>query len=189
MRIISGKYKGHPLVSFDADHIRPTTDRVKETLFNKLMFDVEGARVLDLFSGTGNLGLEALSRGAREVLFVEKHPKSIEILKKNLAKLKVPSDEYKIINKDVLSFLKSYEGETFEIVFADPPFTEKMAHKVMEEAAQSKVFGVQTLMAIESERRERMEEEYGDLERYDHREFGDKILSFFSKKRDKDEHE
>lgn len=189
MRIISGKYKGHPLVEFQADHIRPTTDRVKETLFNKLMFEIEGTRVLDLFAGTGNLGIEALSRGAREVVFVEKHPKSIEILKKNLAKLKVPSTDYRIINMDVLAYLKGYENEAYDIIFADPPFTEKMAHKVMEYASTSKAFGAQTLLTIESERKERMEDEYGDLERYDHREFGDKILSFFSKKRDKEGHE
>lgn len=189
MRIISGKYKGHPLVDFKADHIRPTTDRVKETLFNKLMFDIESSRVIDLFSGTGNLGLESLSRGAREVIFVEKHPKSIDILKKNLAKLKVPSSDFQIINKDVLIYLKSYQGEPFDIIFADPPFTEKMAHAVMEHACLSPAFGAQTLMAIESERRERIEDLYGDIERYDHREFGDKILSFFRKKKDKEGHE
>jgi 16S rRNA (guanine966-N2)-methyltransferase len=189
MRIISGKYKGHPLVEFEAEHIRPTTDRVKETLFNKLMFDIDGARAVDLFAGTGNLGLEALSRGAREVVFVEKHPKSIEILKKNLAKLKVPASNYKIIHMDVLAYLKAYENEPYDIIFADPPFTQKMAHKVMEYASTSKAFGAQTLLTIESERKERMEDVYGDLERYDHREFGDKILSFFSKKRDKEGHE
>lgn len=189
MRIISGKYKGHPLVDFKADHIRPTTDRVKETLFNKLMFDIEGARVADLFSGTGNLGLESLSRGAKEVIFVEKHPKSIEILKQNLAKLKVPTTDYRIINMDVLSYLKGYQGETFDIIFADPPFTEKMAHIVMEHVSKSQAFGPQTLMAIESERRERIEDLYTDIERYDHREFGDKILSFFSKKQHKEGHE
>ncbi|WP_413290071.1 16S rRNA (guanine(966)-N(2))-methyltransferase RsmD [Bdellovibrio sp. HCB337] len=189
MRIISGKYKGHPLVEFKADHIRPTTDRVKETLFNKLMFELEGTKVLDLFAGTGNLGIEALSRGAREVTFVEKHPKSLEILKKNLAKLKIPAVDYKIINADVLTYLKKYNDEPFDIIFADPPFTEKMAHAVMEHASLSQAFGAHTLLTIESERRERMEDLYGDLERYDHREFGDKILSFFSKKRDKESHE
>lgn len=189
MRIISGKYKGHPLVEFKADHIRPTTDRVKETLFNKLMFDIEGARALDLFAGTGNLGIEALSRGAREVIFVEKHPKSIQILRQNLEKLKVPKGDYHIVNMDVLSYLKNYKEEAFDIIFADPPFTEKMAHAVMEHASGSLAFGANTLLTIESERRERMEDLYGDLERYDKREFGDKILSFFSKKSDKEGHE
>lgn len=179
MRIISGKYKGHQLVAFKADHIRPTTDRVKETLFNKLMFQLEGARVLDLFCGTGNLGLEALSRGARECVFVEKNVKSIEITRKNIQKLKVPASDYRIINMDVLAYLKNYQGEAFDIIFADPPFTEKMAHSVMEAASGSAAFGSQTVLAIESERKERMEDKYGKLLRFDAREFGDKILSLF----------
>ena len=84
MRIISGKFKGRNLVSFKADHIRPTMDRVKETLFNKWMHEVDDSLFLDLFSGTGSLGLEALSRGARHVTFVEKSNKSIQIIKENL---------------------------------------------------------------------------------------------------------
>ncbi|MBV2168980.1 MAG: 16S rRNA (guanine(966)-N(2))-methyltransferase RsmD, partial [Bdellovibrio sp.] len=125
MRIIAGKYRGHQLVAFKADHIRPTTDRVKETLFNKLQFQIEGAKVVDLFCGTGNLGIEALSREASFCTFVEKNPKSLTITRQNLEKLKVPTSQYKIINMDVLGFLKAYQGEPFDIVFADPPFTEK----------------------------------------------------------------
>ena len=181
MRIISGKYKGHQLVSFSADHIRPTTDRVKESLFNMIQMQIEGARVLDLFSGTGNLGLEALSREAASVLFVEKNRKSIQILEKNLEKLKV-TDPYKILQKDVLSFLKSYEGEPFDLIFADPPFTEQMAHDVMLAADGSKVFHADTLMMIESARREKILDDYPHLTRYDVREFGDKVLSFFRQK-------
>ena len=185
MRIISGKYKGHPLIPFKADHIRPTTDRVKETLFNKLMFDIEGRTAVDLFAGTGNLGIEALSRGARHVVFVEKHPKSIEILRQNISKLKIPATEYSVIRADVLSYLKAYNEEPTDIILADPPFTEKMAHAVMEHASQSPLFGAQTLMTIESQSRERLDDLYGDIERYDRREFGDKILSFSRKKKDK----
>ena len=84
MRIIGGKYKGLYLTNFKADHIRPTTDRVKESMFNILQAQIEDARVLDLFSGTGNLGIEAISRGARHVTFVEKNKKSIQILKENI---------------------------------------------------------------------------------------------------------
>lgn len=181
MRIISGKYKGHQLASFQAGHIRPTTDRVKESMFNILMNDIEGARVLDLFSGTGSLGLEALSRGAREVTFVEKNKSSIDILRKNLAKLKV-TEPYQIIQKDVLSFLKSFKGDPFDIIFADPPFTEEMAHDVMLGASQSQIFQPSTIMLIESGRREKIEDDYETLIRYDVREFGDKFLSFFKKK-------
>lgn len=181
MRIISGKYKGHQLVSFHADHIRPTTDRVKESLFNIIQHATDGAKVLDLFSGTGNLGLEAMSRGAESVLFVEMNRKSIQILEKNLEKLKV-EEPYKIIQKDVLAFLKSYTGEPFDVIFADPPFTEAMAHDVMLAADQSRVFHPETLFMIESAKREKILDDYPTLTRYDHREFGDKVLSFFKKK-------
>lgn len=179
MRIIAGKYRGHQLVAFQADHIRPTTDRVKETLFNKLQFDIADSKVADLFCGTGNLGIESLSRDATFCTFVEKNPKSLTITRQNLEKLKVPAASYKIINMDVISFLKAYNGEAFDIIFADPPFTEKMAHAVMEAAAKSAAFGSHTLLAIESQAKERMEDRYGSLVRYSKKEFGDKHLSMF----------
>lgn len=182
MRIIAGKYRGHQLVAFKADHIRPTTDRVKETLFNKIQFQLEGAKVVDLFCGTGNLGLEALSRDASFCTFVEKNPKSLAITRQNIEKLKVPANQYRIINMDVIAFLKSYAGEVFDIILADPPFTEKMAHDVMLAASQSAGFGAHTVMAIESEKKERMEKEYGDLVRYDQKDYGDKYLNLFCHK-------
>lgn len=179
MRIIAGKYRGHQLVSFKADHIRPTTDRVKETLFNKLQFQMEGAQVADLFCGTGNLGIEALSRNAAFCTFVEKNPKSVAIARQNLEKLKVPSKDYKIVVMDVLAYLKSYQGEPFDVIFADPPFTEKMAHAVMEAAGGSAAVGPQTVLAIESLKQERMEERYGVLIRYNQKDYGDKYLNMF----------
>ncbi|MGZ3769179.1 MAG: 16S rRNA (guanine(966)-N(2))-methyltransferase RsmD [Bdellovibrio sp.] len=179
MRIISGKYRGHQLVAFKADHIRPTTDRVKETLFNKIQFQIEGAKVVDLFCGTGNLGIEALSRDASFCTFVEKNPKSLTITRQNLEKLKVPSKEYKIVNMDVIAFLKSYKGEPFDVILADPPFTEKMAHDVMEAMGHSTAFAEHTVIAIESQKKERMEERYGSLVRYDQKDYGDKYLNLF----------
>ncbi|KYG67226.1 16S rRNA (guanine(966)-N(2))-methyltransferase RsmD [Bdellovibrio bacteriovorus] len=179
MRIIAGKYRGHQLVAFKADHIRPTTDRVKETLFNKIQFQIDGANVADLFCGTGNLGIEALSRDAKFCTFVEKNPKSVAIARQNLEKLKVPSNEYKIVVMDVIAFLKSFSGESFDIILADPPFTEKMAHAVMEAAGSSAAVGPQTILAIESLKQERMEERYGVLVRYNQKDYGDKYLNMF----------
>lgn len=182
MRIIAGKYRGHQLVAFKADHIRPTTDRVKETLFNKLQFYLEDANVADLFCGTGNLGLEALSRGARFVTFVEKNSKSLGITRQNISKLKVQDGEYKIINMDVIAFLKSYQGEAFDVILADPPFTEKMAHAVMQAASVCMGFASHTVLAIESLKQERMEAIYGDLVRYHQKDYGDKYLNLFCHK-------
>lgn len=182
MRIISGRFKGRVLTSFQADHIRPTTDRVKETLFNKWMRSVDGARVLDLFSGTGSLGLEALSRGASHVDFVEMNLKSIQILQKNISLLKLDSSEYAVTKADVLGFLKKFKGVPYDLILIDPPFTEKMAHSVMEGLDESACFGAETLIAIESQKKERMDEAYSNLYRYDMNDYGDKILSFFAKK-------
>jgi 16S rRNA (guanine966-N2)-methyltransferase len=179
MRIIAGKYRGHQLVAFKADHIRPTTDRVKETLFNKFQFQISDSKVADLFCGTGNLGIESISRGAEFCTFVEKNPKSLAITRQNLEKLKVPDSTYKIITMDVIAYLKSFKGEPFDIIFADPPFTEKMAHDVMLAASESAAFGLQTCLAIESQAKERMEERYGALVCYCKKDYGDKFLSLF----------
>lgn len=178
MRIIAGEWKGRRLVEFEARHIRPTTDRVKETIFNILQFRWNGAKVLDGFSGTGNLGLEALSRQAAEVTFLEKHPKSLEILRKNMALFPVGS-RARVVKQDVLSFLSSYSGEPFDIIIFDPPFTEKMGHQVMETASRSKVWSADSTLVIEVASTERLDEKYGDLVCVDRRTFGDKMAAFF----------
>lgn len=157
-------------------------DRVKETLFNKWMGYVEDAKTLDLFAGTGNLGLEALSRGAKHVTFVEKSAKSVDIIRKNIELLKIAKDEQVVITKDVFSFLKSYQGEGFDIIFIDPPFTEKLADDVMTALASSQCFHQNTLIAIEAIKQEKIGAEYGGLICYDKQDYGDKSLSLFSKK-------
>lgn len=184
MRIIAGKYKGRHLSNFKASHIRPTMDRVKETLFNKWMHYVDEAHVLDLFAGTGSLGLEALSRGAGHVTFVEKSNKSVAIIKENLGLLKVPAEQFSILPKDVFSFLKSYSGTAFQLILIDPPFTEKIAHQVMVDLDQSTVFDENTRIAIEAIKQERIDMEYPNLFCYDKQDYGDKSLSFFCKKAD-----
>lgn len=181
MRIISGKYKGRHLVSFKADHIRPTMDRIKETIFNKWMMYVDGAKVLDLFAGTGNLGLEALSRGATHVTFVEKNNKSMNIVKENLALLKIDKSEYQIQLKDVITFVRQSSDTVYDLIFIDPPFTEKMAHDVMNAVGQSSIFADHTRIVIESIKQERIDDTYGDLVCYDRQDYGDKFLSFFAK--------
>ena len=179
MRIISGRFKGQLLVNFQAKHIRPTTDRIKGSLFNKWMNEVDGSRVLDLFAGTGNLGLEALSRGAVHCTFVEGHETSVRIIRDNIQKLKVASSEYRIVKQDVLDFLKRYHGDPFDLILIDPPFTEKMAEEVMKPLSRSKAFGPQTLIAIESGTKEPIADQYRKLVCYDRRDFGDKTLSLF----------
>ncbi len=178
MRIISGKYRGHQLVSFQASHLRPTTDRVKESLFNILMGVSDEARVLDLFSGTGNLGLEALSRGAKEVVFVDDHPKSLQILQQNLKKLKV-TEPVKIFKQDALRFIKSFSDLAFDLILIDPPFTKKMAHSVMSELSQSKAIKLGSWVSLEAVQGETLEKQYDSLKLVHERDYGDKRLCIF----------
>lgn len=181
MRIISGKFKGRKLVSFDADNIRPTTDRVKETLFNKLMGRVEDARILDMFSGTGNLAIECMSRGAAHVDLVENHRKSLEIIRKNLDLLKI-TEGFKISPVDCFKYIAGYEGTLYDLVICDPPFTKAMAHDLATKIGESKNLLLPGgWLVIEASSKERMDENYPGLNRLDQRIFGDKHLNFFEK--------
>ena len=122
MRVIAGKFKGTPLSSPKSDKVRPTGDKVKEAVFTKLAFDLPGARVLDLFCGSGALGIEALSRGASEVVFVDKNRDSAELTKKNLEKVEVKTPVY---CRDALLALKAVK-QPFDIIFLDPPYMSKL---------------------------------------------------------------
>lgn len=181
MRIISGKFGGRHLVDFKADHIRPTTDRVKESLFNILMSEIEGAQVLDLFAGTGNLGIEAYSRGATAVTFVEKNRKSVKIIRENLRLLQI-SENVKLLEEDVFSFLKKCD-ELFNIVLIDPPFTEEFGDEVMQAVSESTLVNQQDLVvAIETAKKELIRDVYGPLSLDTRRNYGDKNLSVFRRK-------
>ena len=178
MRIIAGKLKGRKLIAFSAKHIRPTTDRVKESIFNKLQADMPDARVLDLFSGTGNLAIESYSRGANYVEAVEKNPKSIKIIKQNLETLSI-SEGIKVLSMDVLKYLQNYDGEPFDILLIDPPFTQALSHSVLELLGNSKALKTGTQVVIESAMAERVDEEYPGLKLLDQKNFGDKKVTFF----------
>ena len=130
IRIIAGEWRGRRLQVLDREGLRPTTDRVRETVFNWLMPDISGARCLDLFAGTGALGLESLSRGAAYVQFCEMDRAAASLLSKNIGALMGSSevnsvsepDQADVVCGDGLRFLKQVDAEPFDIVFLDPPF-------------------------------------------------------------------
>lgn len=131
IRIISGKWRGRKLPVHDLEGLRPTTDRVKETVFNWLMNDVAQRNVLDCFAGSGGLGFETLSRGAFYTVFVEKSTKASEQLKKNCATLNV--ENAKVLNLDTLQWLRqSTPQQPFSLVFIDPPFRQGFAQKTID---------------------------------------------------------
>ena len=117
MRVISGTARGRKLVSPDGYDTRPTTDNVKESLFNIIQFDIEGRRILDLFAGSGQLGIECLSRGAESAVFIDESREAVKIIKENLKKCGFSAD---VFMTDAESYLR--KGEKFDIVFVDPPY-------------------------------------------------------------------
>ena len=126
MRVVSGLARGHKLICLDGEAIRPTSDRAKEAIFSALGHKVNGSFFLDMFSGSGAIGIEALSRGAEYVAFVEEATEHIEIINKNLSHVAkaIPDANYKLLNKDAVEALATLTslGLQFDIIFLDPPY-------------------------------------------------------------------
>ena len=120
MRVITGTARGRKLEQLVGDDVRPTTDRVKEAVFSIIQFDIEGRRFLDLFAGSGQMGIEALSRGAREAVFVDNRRESVAIVKRNLESTKLAANA-KVVQMDSISYL-NINREKFDFLFLDPPY-------------------------------------------------------------------
>lgn len=149
IRIIAGKWRGRKLDVINSPGLRPTPDRVRETLFNWLQQEIVGARCLDLFAGTGALAFEALSRGAAEVFMIESNPKIIETLKQHAETLK--SEGHTIQLADATSWLKQGINE-FDIIFLDPPFREGYIEQCCETISEESLLRPKGLVYIESEK-------------------------------------
>ena len=121
MRIITGKAKGTVLKAPQGEATRPTADRVKEAVFSMLQFDIEDRTVLDLFAGSGQMGLEALSRGSSKAVFVDKSKDAVKAIKENIAKTKL-TDKAEVYQGDSLDYIKRNEGVKFDIIIIDPPY-------------------------------------------------------------------
>ena len=151
VRVIAGLWRGRKLPVPNAEGLRPTTDRVKETLFNWLMMDVANARCLDCFAGSGSLGIEALSRQAQAVFFLEKFATAAQQLKKNLASLK--TDNGTVINTDTLAYLAQKNNENpFDIIFIDPPFHHQFVPQILPLLQQNNWLAENALIYVETEK-------------------------------------
>lgn len=148
IRIIAGKHRGRKLPVLDAEGLRPTTDRVKETVFNWLMPYLHNANCLDCFAGAGSLGFEALSRGAAQVHLIELNKAAAKQLLANKQLLK--ADNIAVNNVDVLSFLKTQAQQSFELVFIDPPFRQNLVTQTCE-LLENGWLAEQALIYVETE--------------------------------------
>lgn len=151
MRVIAGKAKSIPLKTIKGTETRPTTDRIKETLFNILQPVLFDARFLDLFSGSGGIGIEALSRGASYAVFIDNHKKAMACLKENLTFTKLAASAY-TLEADALSGLKRLEGKEapFDIIFMDPPYGSGLEFSILEYMSKSKLLKGETCIILET---------------------------------------
>jgi 16S rRNA (guanine(966)-N(2))-methyltransferase RsmD len=159
--------------------VRPTSDRVRESVFNVLQKEVVGKGVLDLFAGVGTLGIEALSRGAESVTFVDSSQRSIAILRKNLLDLGLEGKS-NILRLDGLKALNRLKQE-YHIVFADPPYLEGFVQRIIDSIARSEVLQRNGILILEHHKKERFSFPQDKLSVLKQRKFGDTVISFFSK--------
>ena len=145
MRVITGTARGRKLLELPGDKIRPTTDMVKEALFNIIQFDIEGRSILDLFAGTGQLGIEALSRGAKSAVFIDNSPAAVKIITKNLDHCKL---EGQAIIDDALNYIK--RSKTHDIIFVDPPYESGLYDKILQKIYEFDILSIGGIIVCES---------------------------------------
>jgi 16S rRNA (guanine966-N2)-methyltransferase len=183
MRVIGGVYRSRTLQAPAGAATRPSSDRLRETLFNVLAPRIEGARFLDLYAGSGAVGIEALSRGAAEAVFVERAPPALKALRANLARLGM-KEGAQVAPGSVAAFLrKPEEAARFDLVFLDPPYDaagEYAAALGLLGGAAAGVLAVGALVIAEHFRKDRLDDEYGSLRRTRLLEQGDAALSFYA---------
>lgn len=183
MRIIAGQYRSRPVKSLPGLDLRPTSDRLRETLFNVLSAarTLEDSVWIDLFAGTGAVGIEALSRGARQVFFVESERKHARLIRENLQSLKI-SEGFEVYENDTMSALRSLDasGETCDFCFLDPPYNMRGAYeRTLEFLGESRLVGPSSIVIAEHEKRFELGESFGALALYRKIVQGDTGLSLY----------
>lgn len=163
MRIIAGTARSLPLKSVEGMDTRPTTDKTKETLFNVLQFDIPGCYFLDLFAGSGQIGLEALSRGAEYAVFVENGRKACACIEDNIAFTKFDKAS-KLIKGDAATAVRTLEGKyKFDVIFMDPPYNKELEKEVLYQLSDSSIMKEDTIIVVEASDRTEFDflDEYG----------------------------
>jgi len=184
MRVISGKARGKKLIAPESEKTRPTLDRVKEAMFNKIQFEVRDAVCLDLFAGTGALGLEALSRGARKTVFCDESKDAIKIIKKNI-EITRNIENSVIINNDYNWALESLkkQNEKFDIIFLDPPYKTNLAALALQKIIMSNLLTEDGIIIIETDDVNKKEDflKTENIQIFDERKYGSVWLIFIRK--------
>jgi len=183
MRIISGKARGTKLYTLEGENTRPTLDRVKESIFNIIQSQIEGAKILDLFAGSGAIGLEFLSRGAEKAVLCDNSKEAINIIKKNIEKTHM-ADQVQLINTNFESCLEKLKNEQFDIIYLDPPYATDYIYKAIQNIIKLNIVTKESLIIIETDDEKRVEKEIEniDIEIVDKRKYGRATIIFVRKR-------
>jgi len=164
MRVITGMAKGMRLTAAPGNDIRPTADRVKEAVFSVIQFDIEGRRVLDLFAGSGQMGIETLSRGAANCVFIDNSDAAIKTVYKNLELTGLITGA-KVVKSDYKAYLQRADKRSFDLVFVDPPYSGGYADKVLKAIEAFDILAPHGIIVLETNRDERVRDEYGGVKK------------------------
>ncbi len=181
MRVISGKARGLKLNTIEGDSTRPTKDMVKEALFSMLNDYIMDSIVLDLFSGSGAIGIEALSRGAKKAYLVDYNKECIKVINENISKAKFVDDTV-IINKDYLDALDDLENVLFDIIYIDPPYNKGLGIKAINKISSCGLLNKNGILIFETDENENAPDFIDKLEKYKIKKYGRNILNFYKER-------
>ena len=177
MRIIAGKYKRRKLITSNDDSIRPVMDRVKEYIFNVIQDSTPEAQVVDIFAGSGSFGIEAMSRGAKQVTFVDLNMSSIKIIEKNIKAINV-EEPWRSVRQDAIEFVNKTVTK-FDIVFCDPPYDMSAFDEFIKAVGDSAMLTEDGILIIEHYSKNQLPKNIGNLELYRDKKFGKTIISMY----------
>ena len=179
MRVITGTARGIQLKTPEGLQTRPTSDRVKEAMFSIIQFDIPGAKVLDLFGGTGQLGIEALSRGAKSALFVDAGEKACALIRENLKKTKL-DQQGRVVRSDYLDYLRR-SRETFDIIFLDPPYAEVFLENALNLITEIDILQTNGIIVAERPLGKELPWEYEGYQRSKDYKYGNTLVTLYRK--------
>ena len=178
MRVITGTARGRRLETLPGEHTRPTAERVKEALFSIIQFELEGRQVLDLFAGTGNLGIEALSRGAETCVFADSSRESLRLIRENIAHCK--AEEGARVEAGDYRKILGNQTEPFDIILLDPPYNKGLLDECFRLIAENELLTEDGVIVAEHRREEKMPEELHGFQKQKERRYGIVMLSIYA---------
>lgn len=181
MRVVSGILKGMKLNTIEGESTRPTREVVKEALFSILTNNVSDATFLDLFAGSGAIGIEAVSRGAKTSILIDLNPACVKIIKDNIKKGRI-EDKTRVYNTDYRTALKKLKGEKIDIIYIDPPYNKEMGVDAIKKIYEYDILSENGIIIMETDRNEEAPEEIEEYKKYNYKRYGRNILSFYMRK-------